>query len=220
MLSRLSTWGLGSLVILTLLGGCSSTYYSMMETLGSPKREILVDRVGNARDDQEKAKQQFKDALTRFQEVVQAEPTNLERTYHKLKSDLDRCESRARAVKDRIASVEDVAEALFKEWEAELKQYQSAELRRTSESRWRDTRRKYEQLLAAMQRAESTMEPVLAAFRDQVLFLKHNLNAQAIASLEGSVATLERDVQQLIREMESSIAQANAFIDSMGKTRG
>ncbi len=210
------------IAIIALAGGvvgCSSAYYGMMETFGSHKRDILVSRVTNARDDQEQAKEQFKDALTRFREVVAVEPGNLEKTYDKLKADLDRCESRAKTVRERIASVEDVAEALFKEWEKELAQYQSAELRRASETRLRDTRRKYEQMFDAMQRAESKMEPVLVAFRDQVLYLKHNLNAQAIASLEGTVTTLERDVQQLIREMESSIAEANAFIDSMGKAQ-
>ena len=36
-----------------------------------------------------------------------------------------------------------------------------------------------------MRLAESRIEPVLKSFRDQVLFLKHNLNAKAIASLRG-----------------------------------
>ena len=35
------------------------------------------------------------------------------------------------------------------------------------------------------------MKPVLAAFHDQVLVLKHNLNARAIASLEGTAVTLQ-----------------------------
>jgi hypothetical protein len=32
-----------------------------------------------------------------------------------------------------------------------------------------------------MLKAEQKIQPVLGAFRDQVLFLKHNLNANAIA---------------------------------------
>jgi hypothetical protein len=67
-----------------------------------------------------------------------------------------------------------------------------------------------------MRRAEDKMQPVLNAFRDQVLFLKHNLNARAIAALEGTVASLEAEVATLILDMEASIEEANRFIDEMG----
>ncbi len=73
----------------------------------------------------------------------------------------------------------------------------------------------YGQLIRAMKRAEAKMAPVLAAFHDQVLFFKHNLNAQAIASLKGNLASIESDIAVLIREMEASIREANRFIDAM-----
>ncbi|MHC4122247.1 MAG: DUF2959 family protein [Planctomycetota bacterium] len=73
------------------------------------------------------------------------------------------------------------------------------------------------QLINAMKRAETKIEPVLSAFRDQVLFLKHNLNAQAIASLHDELASVEADIASLIKEMEASIAEANAFIEAMVK---
>ena len=108
-----------------------------------------------------------------------------------------------------------MAEALFDEWEVELDQYTSAPLRRSSERRLQETRAQYKQLIQAMKRAEAKMAPVLAAFHDQVLFLKHNLNAQAIASLKGNLASIESDIAVLIREMEASIREANRFIDAM-----
>lgn len=208
------------LLILTLnLAGCSSAYYGLMETFGSHKRDILVSRVVSARDEQLEAKNQFKDALGRFKEVVKVEPSELESRYNQLKSDLYTCEARAKDVHNRIEGVEEVAEALFSEWQGEMAQYSSAELRRLSEEKLRATRARYEQLISAMKQAESKMEPVLRTFRDQVLFLKHNLNAQAIASLQGSVRALESEVQTLISDMERSIEQANSFIDAMGKTQ-
>ena len=60
---------------------------------------------------------------------------------------------------------------------------------------------------------------VLAAFGDQVLFLKHNLNARAIASLDSTLGELEDEIAVLIGDMEASIAEANAFIDEMGGDR-
>jgi len=200
--------------------GCSSVYYGTMEKMGWHKRDLLVSNVKEARDNQEEAKEAFKDALTRFTEVVKVENTQLKAKYDALNSDMKRCESAAADVSKRIASVEDVAGALFSEWEAELDQYKSDELRRSSERKLRETRGRYDQLIGAMKKAESRMAPVLDAFQDQVLFLKHNLNAQAVASLEGTVNTLRGDVDRLIGEMEKSINEANTFIEAMGKENG
>ncbi|MBT8332743.1 MAG: DUF2959 domain-containing protein, partial [Deltaproteobacteria bacterium] len=78
-----------------------------------------------------------------------------------------------------------------------------------------ETKRQYAQLIGAMKRAERKIDPVLNAFRDQVLYLKHNLNAQAIASLQSELVSIESDVARLIREMDASIKEANSFIASM-----
>lgn len=201
-----------------MLTGCSSAKYGLMETFGYQKRDILVSRVETARDSQEEAKQQFRSALEKFMNVVGTPPSELQTTYEMLRDEHERSVARAKAVNGRVEAVEDVGEALFKEWEAELKQYKSDTLRNQSERELRQTRLRYDQLIAAMKNAESKMQPVLDAFSDQVLFLKHNLNAQAIASLKGTSAALQSDIQQLISDMEKSIAQANTFIEQMTKT--
>lgn len=204
-------------LVLASLPGCRSTYYKTWEKLGWAKRDILVDRIEDARDDQEKAKVQFQTTLERFRSVTQTSPTDLERRYNQLKSDYDRCEARAKAVRDQIASVEQVAGDMFKEWQTELNAYSSAELRRSSEEKLRTTRRRYDQLIGVMKQAEGKMQPVLTAFNDQVLFLKHNLNAQAIAELQKTAAGIETNVAALIADMEKSINEANSFIKEMEK---
>lgn len=197
--------------------GCSTAYYKTWEKLGWEKRDILVDRVKDARNDQDAAKKQFQTTLQRFQEVTGFQGNDLEAKYKKLNGEYERCEARAEDVRDRIKSVEKVAKDLFAEWQAELKQYSNPELRRSSEKQLDSTRKRYEQLIDVMKRAERKMAPVLSAFKDQVLFLKHNLNAQAIASLQTTAATIEADVQRLIADMEASIAEANDFIKQMAK---
>jgi DNA repair exonuclease SbcCD ATPase subunit len=191
-----------------------------MERFGWQKRHILVDRVQDARDEQEAAKKQFQTTLERFIEVTQADVRQLESRYRRLQADFNRSEARAEDVRKRIGSIETVAADLFKEWRAELAQYESAELRRSSEQKLRETQQRYEQFIDAMKRAAAKMDPVLAAFRDQVLYLKHNLNAAAIAALETTTMNLEQDVSALIREMEASIAEANAFIQEMRQQQG
>lgn len=201
------------------LGGCTSAGIAMRESFGIAKREQLVDRVKEARDSQNEAKEQFDSALAEFIAVTgqTGKGGELEAKYKKLSKEYDRSKSAAAAVTKRIDSVEAVADKLFAEWEKELGQYSSATLRAQSEQQLAVTRQRYEKLLGAMRAAESKMQPVLSAFGDQVLFLKHNLNAQAIASLQGTVSEIQNDVSGLIREMEASIAEANAFIAEMDR---
>lgn len=197
------------------LWGCQTTYYAAMEKLGVHKRDILVDRVEEARDSQQEAKEQFASALERFSSVVNFKGGTLEEKYESLKAELERSEARAEEVHERIAAVEDVAEALFDEWQSELKEYSSASLRQSSKRKLDQTRKQYRKLIGAMKKAEARIEPVLRPLRDQVLYLKHNLNAKAIASLQSELVTVENDVAVLIREMDAAIKEADAFISTL-----
>ncbi|HWA27932.1 MAG TPA: DUF2959 domain-containing protein [Lacunisphaera sp.] len=195
--------------------GCSSTYYSAMEKIGFAKRDILVDRVDDTRKAQGKAKEQFASALEHFIAVTRVDGGELQRKYSELNREFEHSEASAKEVKERIAAVEDVAEALFKEWKQELSQYTDASLRRESQRQLDVTRQRYDELVRLMRRAASRMDPILATFRDQVLFLKHNLNARAIASLDITTRTLETDISRLIADMEASIRESEAFIKAM-----
>ena len=202
-------------VALTFGSSCRSTYYSTMEKFGVHKRDILVDRVEEGREEQEAAKEQFQTTYERFKELTGVDGGELEDVYERLNDEYEDCDDRAAAVRERIDSIESVAADLFSEWQGELDEISSPDLRKKSAMQLDETRSRYERLITAMKQAESRMEPVLVAFRDQVLFLKHNLNAQAISSLQTTVIEIEGDVTKLIEEMKQSIAEADAFIASM-----
>lgn len=201
-----------------LVVGCSSVYYSIWQKLGYEKRDILVSRVQKARDSEEAAKEQFKTTYQRFQELTNFKGGDLEAEYNKINSAYETAKSRADAVSDHINSVDKVANDMFAEWQQELSQYNNQDLRRQSEQKLNQSKAQYQQMIAAMRRSEKKMQPVLGAFHDQVLFLKHNLNAAAISSLSSTTAGIQSDVQNLIRDMEQSINEANAFVDHLKKT--
>ena len=213
-------FGLLMLAITMPFLGCQSVYYAGMEKMGYHKRDLMVSDVEKARDAQQEAKEQFKSALDRFTTVLNIKGGKLQDKYDTLNAEYERSEAKAQAVRDRIASVEDVSQALFSEWEDELKEYSSANLRKSSQAKLTQTRTQYAQLIKAMKRAESKMPPVLGKFKDQVLFLKHNLNAQAIASLKSELGSVESNIKILIKEMETSIKQADTFISSMNTGQG
>ena len=205
----------GLFLSLLLQTGCKSAYYSTWEKFGVYKRDLLKKRVVAARDDQEEAGQQFKDALTRLKELYGFQGGDLEKVYDALKSDFDRSSEKAESVRKRIKDVESVGDDLFIEWEKELQEISSPSLRDKSRDQLRQTKRRYETLVAALKRAEKSMEPVLTQFKDQVLFLKHNLNAQALSSLQKEALSIQEDITKLLVEMEHSIREADSFIKEL-----
>ncbi|MBX3639771.1 MAG: DUF2959 domain-containing protein [Nitrosomonas sp.] len=177
----------------------------------------MVHRVEKARDTQEETKEQFKSALAQFTAATNFRGGDLEAIYTKLNDAYEGSVRKAEEVRSRIEDIEDVSQALFAEWEQEIAQYSNVSFKRSSQDKLNATKKHYHQLVTSMKNAEAKIAPILTVFKDQVMFLKHNLNAQAITSLKGELGNIESDVAVLITSMEKSINEANAFIKSMEK---
>lgn len=202
-------------VSMALCQSCSSMYYAAWEQVGKHKRDLLRDNVSAVRDEQMEATEQFKDALTRLKELTGFHGGDLEETYNALKADYEECKEKAEAVKVRIEKIDHIASDLFEEWNQEIETISSTDLRRKSRKKLKLTKERYARLYRAMEKSENRLDPVLTQLRDQVIYLKHNLNAQAIAGLQAEVSSIELDVRDLIRDMETSIAQADEFIKAL-----
>ena len=200
--------------------GCQTTYYAMWETLGKEKRHLLKDEVEKAKSEQEKAAEQFKDVLTRMKEMYGFQGGELEEFYTELKADYEKCEGRAEAVRKKVDKVEEIAGDLFEEWEKEIEEISSPNLRAKSSASLKQTKEKYAKLSKAMKKAESSMDPVLRRLKDYVLFLKHNLNAQAMGALKKEVRDIEVEVKRLIGDMDQSIKEAEIFMNTLEKAGG
>ncbi|MFT4721038.1 MAG: hypothetical protein ACI9SB_002213 [Candidatus Azotimanducaceae bacterium] len=200
---------------LLLISGCESAYYDAMEKVGVHKREILIDRIEEAQESQEAGQEQFKNALEQFRSVINFDGGELENIYNRLNDEYEDSVDAAEAIHDRIDDVESVADALFDEWRDELGLYNNAALRRDSERQLHETQRRYARLMTAMHRTEKTIEPVLASLQDNVLYLKHNLNSRAIASLKNELATVDQDVAKLVAAMQQAINESNQFIEEL-----
>lgn len=205
---------LATLVFAAALAACSTVYYETMEKFGVEKREILTDRVESAQQAQLEAKDQFASALEKFRSVITVDGGDLQEKYTRLNKELKAAEARAEAVHERIDAVESVAEDLFDEWSREIKQYENKRLAENSRNQLKATEARYAKLIDQMHAAESRIDPVLQVFRDQVMYLKHNLNARAIAAIETELSEVEADVGALIVAMDASIAEAQAFLAS------
>ncbi|MGR5120315.1 DUF2959 domain-containing protein [Vibrio astriarenae] len=202
---------------LMTLTGCSSTYYAAMEQVGYHKRDIMVDRVEDAKDSQQEAQQEFTSALEALSALTNFDGGELETVYNDINSRYEASEAAAQDVKDRIEAIEDVSDALFEEWQQELELYSNDKLRRSSEQKLRDTKASYQTMLAAMWKAEQKMTPVLDTLRDNTLYLKHNLNASAVGSLQGEFMSLESDIELAIEQMNAAIAESDKFLQTLSQ---
>lgn len=197
------------------LASCNTVYYAAWEKLGYEKRDLLKSAVKAARGEQKEAGEEFQDALTQLQKLTGYSGGNLESAYNRFKGEYEDCEAQATRVREEIREVDTVARDLFREWEREIRQYESASLAADSRRKLADTRSRFEQLSSSLHAAEATMEPVLRQFRDQALYLKHNLNAAAVGSLRGKADNIQGDIQRLLAQMNRSIAEADRFIQTL-----
>ncbi|WP_338043295.1 DUF2959 domain-containing protein [Oceanicoccus sagamiensis] len=213
--SKLLPSSLLIIMLSVLLSGCESTYYSALEEVGYHKRDILIDRIEEAQEAQVEGQEQFKSALEQFKSVVNFDGGELEEVYQQLNDEYESSVDAAEEISNRIESVDSVANALFDEWSDELGEYTNANLRRDSERKLKETKRRYKNLLSAMRKTEKSIDPVLNTLRDNTLYLKHNLNARAISSLKNELGTVNKNVTALISNMEQAIKESDAFIKEL-----
>ena len=101
-MSRIARLGRASALIglLLLPVGCQKTYYNVLEQVGIEKRELLTRRVTSAKESQEEAQEEFRDALEKFQAVTGYHGGKLEERYDDLRDAYERSEERAKEVSE------------------------------------------------------------------------------------------------------------------------
>lgn len=189
-----------------------AVYYNAKESIGEHKRTIVVYQVEQTCVSLQETRDEFEDALKCFKTLVSINETSLEHKYNTLNRQYQFCRAKSDAVSARIKAIEEVSEALFAEWEKELNEYTNRALRSSSKQQLKAARQNYARLIKAIRKAESKIQPVLSAFKDQVLYLKHNLNARAIAALHDEFIEIGIDISELIYAMEQTIAEASQFV--------
>lgn len=203
--------------ILGVLGlvGCSSVNYAVKEKFGIHKRDILKSSIEDAKSEQTKASDQFQSALDSLMDIYQIDGGELESKYDQFSKQYERSKSRAGALKDRIKRVDKVASDLFVEWANEIQEIGSSSLRGKSQSKLQKTKTRFQDLMVAFRSSENKMDQVIGQLKDQVLFLKHNLNASAISGLESEVNDVQNEIIELIKQIHVSIDEAESFINTL-----
>ncbi|SMF43371.1 DUF2959 family protein [Pseudobacteriovorax antillogorgiicola] len=199
-------------IVFSFTSSCSTVYYNFWETFGKEKRDLLKDNIENAKDDQEDVNEQFKDTLTRIRTEYKFEAGALEDTYDRLSSDYEAAKAKAENLSERIDKVESIAEDLFNEWNQEAQEFSNQRYRNDSLSKLRQTKSKFATMLTSMRTVEKNLDPVLSKFKDQVMFLKHSLNAKALGTFRTEFKQIEKEIKSLSRDIDNSTREAEQFI--------
>ena len=130
-------------IFFLMLSGCASVQYSALEKVGIHKRDILVDRVEDARDAQTETREQLVSAYEELSALIGHDGGELEEKYRRLSKEVDRSRDATKDLDEHLADIDRVSEDLFDEWESELDLYSSATLRSDQEKKLKLARRQF-----------------------------------------------------------------------------
>ena len=210
-----------NLIFLTLifLVSCANQVrdvkYKTYELVGIEKRDLFKREINNVKDEQEDSKEAFSDALEKLQHFYSFDGGKIEKEYKKLKSSYENSQSEAKDLSESITKLDTVAQDLFKEWKNEIGTMENANLKKDSSKKLKETQDKYASLHKKLKNSEKKMSPILSKLKDQVTYLKHNLNASAIAGLKSEGDRIEADMGKLIQEMKEASREADDFISTL-----
>ncbi|AZZ37370.1 DUF2959 domain-containing protein [Bdellovibrio sp. qaytius] len=191
------------------------TKYSAYEMIGIEKRDLFKKEVKNVKSSQQDTQEDFGDALKHLQAVYNVDGGKLEKAYKSLDSSYKDAEKSVANVQNHINKLEVLSGDLFAEWEKEIKEISSRDLRMKSSESLLNTQKKYNTYHDSLKKSEAKMAPVLARLKDQTLFLKHNLNAKVVAGLKTESDKIQTDINVLIKDMNESIAKADDMIKEL-----
>ncbi|MFA5583395.1 MAG: DUF2959 family protein [Bacteriovoracaceae bacterium] len=195
--------------------GFKDAKYSAYEMIGYEKRDLFRKEVKSVKNNQEDSQEAFEDALEKLQHFYAYDGGKLEREYNKLKKAYENSLEESHDLSQSIQNLDNVAKDLFTEWKKEIKEITNSDLRKKSSKKLRETQVKYGDLYKALKNSEKRISPLLVKINDQVLYLKHNLNAGAIEGLKTEGDRIQKDIESLINEMKEANKKADEFIKTL-----
>src|SRR6202020_961282 len=136
-----------------------------MKALGQEQRDILVSRVKDSKKDQQQAKEQIKTTMESFQALTGFQGGALEKNYKKLNSEYEKAADSAQKLHNRIDSIDQVSNDLFKEWQKEIDGMENKKLKAQSAGMLKQSRLNEAGYIKSMRQTGGGMTPGISAFR-------------------------------------------------------
>lgn len=198
-----------------VLSSCSTIYYNFWETLGREKRDLLKSEMLSADSSHTEVKEELEDSLHRIRSEYDFKEGSLEKTYDSLSADYEDISSRSNELSDNIDKSEDIANDLFSEWRKEALSLNKRKYRKDSLTKLKKTKISFNDTLSSMRHVEKNMRKILKQYKDQVTYIKHNLNAKVIGSLQLEMKSISSEMEKLIVQIDRSKSKAKKFISKL-----
>lgn len=203
-----------ALALLALLSAACATGGASIRVLGgsdAPHRE-LVEHVHAAGAEACAAHADFRAAFELYQRLTAPQAVELEALSEQFEAALEECHDHAEELAERLEGARREHEALLEGWNAELARFSGETLRGKSEAMLQDTEARSQHVLAALERAQGSLQPVLLKLQDYALFFHHNLNARAIATLQDTYKGFDAEFRVLEGEFLRAEREVAGFL--------
>ena len=195
-----------------LASGCTSLGGSLLVGGSHAPQGDLVARARGAEEEAQEARADFAAAFLLYQRLTAPQAVELERLSGEFEDSVEICEDRARDLAERIDTLRLETQDLVKDWSEELSRFSSDAVRKKSEAQMRDTEARAQRLVAALERLQGRMKPVLTKLQDYALFFDHNLNPRAIATLQDTYKDFDNEFKSLESELSKTQGEIEDFL--------
>lgn len=193
--------------------GCAQPYARSYEPFWRNRLHTLTRSATLAKEAQQAALEEFAAAQPKMDAFIASPET--EDPYRDSRRVIARCESGATKSADRVKNVKDNAETIFDEWSRESSQYADPSLRKQSRRELDDVKARTDRLIATLESAEESMQPVLISLKDDALYLKHRRGMRNPPPPAYSAKGVrDRGFAQLRAAIGEVVAECDAFVAS------
>jgi hypothetical protein len=161
------------------------------------------------------AKLQLQKTMDAYNAVMAPEVKDRRDAYKQLQKEMANTDKRRADVSTRSTKMNAEADKLFKSWEESTARIQSPDLRKRSEDRLKKTQDRFAELRQTGQNASSQYESFMKTMQDQVVYLGHDLNPGAVASLKPDADKLNTRAQDLYAVIDKITTAANTNISKL-----
>lgn len=182
---------------------------------GVKQIERLVKASGNTVQAIGQTKVQLMKTMDVYNALMADDAQDRKKLYKNLQKEMSNTEKRRAKIDEEAAKMKTEADTLFTQWAESAAAIENPDLRKRSEERLEATKASYAEIRVVGQKAADLYPPFMKALQDQITYLGHDLNAEAVASLAPEAAKLNEKAQALTRSLDDTISTANQRIGAL-----
>jgi hypothetical protein len=208
--------------VLALVTIPSCTWVSNLISGNSGPADVddLVEAVEKVNGELDSSKESMLAAVQKLQAVTAPDfKGDAVAAYKDLKKTIDSSDDQANDLRKCVEKMQAAAEPVFDQWTKDLEAYSNPEMRARSQQRLAAARERFDTVVAAVEPVLVEYETINQTLHDHALFLSHDMNPAAIATIQGDVRSVAKEASALDGSFNSAKAAARAYVDSAAQPK-